>query len=370
MDLIVHIGKEKTGTTSLQEALYRNKEALASHGFHFLQCAGNKNNRKLAVYCLNPDTYDDYCTSHNIANLDDKKRFNDEFHSDFIEELNSLGHGIHTVLMSSEQLSTRLNTPAKIMRFHDLVSPHFARIKVLCYLREQCDAAISLYKTSLISGKTLEFDDFISTCHSKNSRFDYLAMINRWSSIFGRESIVLKIYNKEDFWDGDLVSDYFHSVTPDLVELVERKRPFLNTSIRPFGQALLLSLNRYWPKSTGNKRFGALRRRLMHAIVTSFPGRGFQATEEQYNVIYNSFLQSNKDLSKKYLGKNDALFEYLPPAGKSNRSRYCGFTISGYYKFTKQYIKAYSSLFKGIIEYCKFMIFHFLGIRISHSCKQ
>jgi len=364
MDLIVHIGTPKTGTTSIQEALFKNKEVLASHGFHFLQCAGKRNNRKLAVYCLGPDKYDNYCANHNITTSDDKKRFNEEFYSYFIEELDSLGPGIHTVLMSCEQLSSRLKTPADVKKIRDLVSPHFAGIKVLCYLREQCDAAHSLYTTSLRSGKKHEFDEFLSRCHPDNRRYNYLEMIDRWVSIFGRESIVVKLYNKKALLKGDLVSDYFQSVSPDLVTIVEKNETFLNTSICPFGQALLLSLNRYWPKVTGEKGSWPLRKQLMKAIENSFPGRGFLATEEQYDTIYNLFYRSNKDVNKKYRGKNDGLFGYLPPAGKSSRSRYRGFTFSGYYQFTKRYIDAYPSSFKGITEYSKFMIFHFFGIRI------
>ena len=350
MDLIVHIGTPKTGTTSIQEALFKNKEVLASHGFHFLQCAGERNNRKLAVYCLDPDTQDDYYILENITSIDEKKRFNDRFYSDFIEEMNSLGSGIHTVLMSS------------VRKFCDLVSPYFAGIKVLCYLREQCDAVSSLYTSAMKVGQRLTFDSFLSRYHPDNPRFNYFEMINRWALIFGRQSIVIKKYSKKELFEGDLVRDYFHSVYPDLVNIVEENRTYLNTSISPFGQALLLSLNHYLPKNKVIKHYRdklPLRGRLMRAIATSFSGRGLQATEEQYKAIYDSFYQSNKDLNNKYLGKNDKLFEYFPPVGKSDRSKCRGFTFWGYCKFTILYIYAYSSFFKGSIDYCKFMMFHF-----------
>ena len=218
------------------------------------------------------------------------------------------------------------------------------------------------------TGQIIEFDEFLSECHPDNRHYNYFEMINRWASIFGRQSIVVKTYSRKKLFEGDLVRDYFYSVSPDLIDVVEKNKTILNTSISPFGQALLLSLNYYLSKVTVGKRFGknlSLRKRLRQAIATSFPGRGLRATEEQYDQIYNSFYQSNKELNKKYLGKNDGLFEYLPPAGTSSRSRYCGFTFSGYCKFIIQCITAYSSLFKGITEYFKFMIFHFFRIKIT-----
>ncbi len=42
MNLIVHIGTPKTGTTTIQEMLFESREILKSKGFHFLQCAGKK----------------------------------------------------------------------------------------------------------------------------------------------------------------------------------------------------------------------------------------------------------------------------------------------------------------------------------------
>ncbi len=116
MNLIVHIGTPKTGTTTIQKMLFDNKQILKSKGLHFLQCAGPKNNRALPAYCSNDDKSDDFFRDQKILSRDEKTRFRDELRSGFYKELSSLGDGTHTVLTSSEQFSSRMTSDAEIRR--------------------------------------------------------------------------------------------------------------------------------------------------------------------------------------------------------------------------------------------------------------
>ncbi|AXT69661.1 hypothetical protein [Vibrio sp. dhg] len=66
MKLFLHIGTEKTGTTSIQESLYLNKVELISRGFYFVQSVGIKNNRDLPQVFINVNNKDDYFINKKI----------------------------------------------------------------------------------------------------------------------------------------------------------------------------------------------------------------------------------------------------------------------------------------------------------------
>ena len=60
MKAVIHIGTEKTGTTTLQEFLHLNRANLKNQGIAYLQSPGERNNRKLATYCMNHNNVDDH----------------------------------------------------------------------------------------------------------------------------------------------------------------------------------------------------------------------------------------------------------------------------------------------------------------------
>ena len=58
MDLILHIGAEKTGTTSIQASLYKNYKVLRDLGFHVANFLGEPNHKELAAYAQGPNSKD------------------------------------------------------------------------------------------------------------------------------------------------------------------------------------------------------------------------------------------------------------------------------------------------------------------------
>ena len=102
MKVIVHIGTEKTGTTSIQALLDRNREALSKHGFHVLRCAGKLNHRALPSFCARASRADDYLRNNAIDSDEKRESFRENLKQTFEAEISGLDSNIHTVLISSE----------------------------------------------------------------------------------------------------------------------------------------------------------------------------------------------------------------------------------------------------------------------------
>ena len=59
MKAVVHIGTEKTGTTSIQHYLFARRPELAAQGFHIADCLGEDNHIKLALLAYEDARCDD-----------------------------------------------------------------------------------------------------------------------------------------------------------------------------------------------------------------------------------------------------------------------------------------------------------------------
>ena len=73
MNLALHIGTEKTGTTLLQEWLYHNLDALGSQGYFLSTKIGKPCNRDIVAYFRSAP--DDFWNQPRFQSKADKDRF-------------------------------------------------------------------------------------------------------------------------------------------------------------------------------------------------------------------------------------------------------------------------------------------------------
>ena len=74
----LHIGLQKTGTTSLQQFLYDNNDKLKQKGFYYPNSLGHVNHIYLAASNQGPKKIDDIRRSLGVAGPEDAKRLRDE----------------------------------------------------------------------------------------------------------------------------------------------------------------------------------------------------------------------------------------------------------------------------------------------------
>lgn len=232
--------------------------------------------------------------------------------------------------------------------------------------------ASSNYSTQLRTGAVLRFEDYIEQCRPDSAIFNYYKMLDRWSAIFGEGNVTVRVFSRNAFVEEDFVCDFLASVSPKLINVVDKNVGLQNASMSAFAQQLVLSLNYLLPKYTDGEpktlsENAPLRRRLVRKIEVLFPGRGFTLSASEYQRIYDSFYKSNRAVNNKYRGHNCALFDFLPPSKRRMFPKLDGFSLVGMIKFTALYIRFYPSLFLGVVKYGEFVVFHCFGVRWSRS---
>ena len=275
MDLYLHIGMEKTGTTALQEAVYQNSEMLEEHNIGLFHNIGKPNNRDLVYYVNSVDLQDDFYTEKGLRTEAEVKHYFQGFEEKFDIRLTELaGRGISSVIISSEHFHSRLVKAEDAHRLYEFLRPRFSRIVVILYLRDQVSACKSLYSTALKFGHKTNARDFLNTMRDRYSYFDYGCLIERWSIAFGRENITVNIFHRSSLLGGSIITDFFSAIGhADVAEKMSFSKATSNESLGGVGEAVLKFTNSIFPAYVDGAYVGRkaiMGKILRKAIMTMF----------------------------------------------------------------------------------------------------
>ena len=170
--LILHIGRHKTGTSSIQHFLHHNREELKRHGVSY------------------PEPFDAVAAHHGLALALSEGRDIEPY----LGILRSLQPRDHTVLLSSEGFQ-RLS-PAEANR----LTAAFPTTAVV-YLREQFSYAWSAYVQRVFGGtESRLFTDSIKSAK-------YYKFLSGWSEACGG-NLSVRVYDRKKLVEGDVVADF------------------------------------------------------------------------------------------------------------------------------------------------------------------
>lgn len=127
LQIILHVGPHKTGSTSLQRNLYRHREALAARGIHFL---GRDGPYQHLYSCFMTDPLHNYRNKQSGQTLKQIKTRDAQVREELFAQLATLRG---TVILSSEFLC-KMNKE-EFIRIRDALS-HFGDVHCLYYYRE------------------------------------------------------------------------------------------------------------------------------------------------------------------------------------------------------------------------------------------
>lgn len=209
--IILHIGTEKTGTSTIQRFFHRNSEKLLADGILYPKTPYGPDapsHIALPVYARDESRVaGDMHGKFGIKDMYAEGMFRDELKAKFYEEFGT--NEFHTMVLSSEHLSSRLSEASELERLKDLLEP-MGQVEVLLYLRPQEELVASSYSTTIRLGSTLTFSKFIEKSIYEKY-YDYQSLCDLWAGGFGKENMQVRIFSKTTFAEGDLLSDFVKS---------------------------------------------------------------------------------------------------------------------------------------------------------------
>lgn len=308
MKAILHIGAEKTGSTTLQDFIQSNTETLAERDIVLLRSTGADSDRALATFAMSEELQDDHTRELGIEESEQRARWRHAVSRTLEAEMRTLPQETRCVLMSSEHLHSRLRSEADIVDLRELLDPWFSEFLIIAYLRRQDRLAVSWFSTYYKSGGTKH----LAERHRQQANFDphfyrYDELLGKWAAVFGAGSLRPRLFERSAFEGGNLLSDFL-SVSGiggrlEDFRTPERRNAALNTE----ALELLRQFNQQFPSRDNDataRHCFLLRLRLIEQLEASHSGSPQVATEAEARAFYAHFKEGNDRLARNWFQRN------------------------------------------------------------------
>lgn len=305
MKLVLHIGTEKTGTTSIQGWLETNRAALSRQRVFLSEVLDRPSNRALAHAFQ--DGVDHYFLPMGITTLDEVGAFRERLQKDLASEVEAAAKGHDRMVISSEQLQSRLLGAQEVERLAGFLREVFSEVTVVCYLRHQLEMRRSFYSTLVRMGHTGALEDFDADIDEAALYYNHLALVQRWEDAFGRDHLLLREYARTKLNDGDVVRDFVACALPDLDPAgLNHSRSAENSALSGAHLATYRAINRWLPYSDGrgglrkgNARAKRLARMVLDPLAPRLKRPAVSPREQVIGEgIVSRFAESNRRLSE------------------------------------------------------------------------
>ena len=295
MRAILHIGGEKTGSTSIQWLLEANRAALAAAGFGVPRGLGGSNHVALAAYAGREMMVRDL-----LGMLDEPQGLaglRAWLPARLAMLLGGQPAGIHTMLFSNEHCQSRLHTPEEVARLRDLLAPHFSQVVVLVYLRRQDQVVISSRNTSLRSHGRLPAAWF-PTEPGQLALLDHALLLLRWGQVFGAAALRPRLYQADE---ATHLQDFLDAIGAPPLPLNPPRR--LNRSLGPAAEAWLVGQGAggAWPLPGMAA--------LLKVLETEYPGPGARPARAEAARFLARFAASNQVVRDTWFADRPSLFD-------------------------------------------------------------
>ena len=239
----LHIGSEKTGTTSIQRYCAQNRDSLLADGFWYPNAGaweGANVHKRLSDAAL-------------VGDIPEESDLSIEFRDEYKAAAAS---GATRAIISSEFFHSRFRNEAAISRLKVFLARWFRTVRVVYYARRQDRLAASMHSTGIRGGHSTERSALSVFEKKRQYYFDHLAVCDLWAHVFGSENLICRIYERAKLENGDVIDD-FESVV-GLKHNSGRVREHANESLSLICMSVLLRLN-----ASRHRKNDSLRRKLV-----------------------------------------------------------------------------------------------------------
>jgi len=315
MRAYLHIGVEKTGTSSIQQFLRINRDDLKKAGLLFPRAPGAENHMALAAAAQNEEKRDDLRMIYGLDSPGKIREFRKELAEKLIAEADEAQCA--TVVFSGEHCSSRLTSAAEIELLWQMLRPLAQEIRVIVYLRRQDEFLCSTYSTDVKSGFAGPMT--LPSAELREHRYNYYPLLQRWNSVVGKANLTCRIYDRAALKDGDVVADFLQVLGMDYQK--DYRRPErVNESLDVNALEFLRLFNQSIPRFK-NEKPNVSRGNIVKLLQAASDGPAPALPDEELAHFMRHFRESNTRVALEYFGTlqadGDPLFGPLKSKGNS-----------------------------------------------------
>jgi hypothetical protein len=312
----VHIGAPKTGSSTIQEFLFLNTDALARQGFRFsrnVEGRGSQYEYPAAALARLDRLLPGYDEQLRYSSTD--LRVHKELGAAVEAELarKRAGWTEPVALFSSEHIHPWLRSVEEIRALDALFAQYFDSVRYILYIRNQEDLFISLYSELIKRGANTRLDEYLAQLLDS---LDHEPRIRLWIEAVGRDRFDLRLLDPTFLKDGDLLADFAAACGFTLDGLAIPPR--LNESLSAAAAECIRAMNERIPELRHDGIRNPLRTGVLDQIISMTPEDAprLALTEAQRARIRDRVGPGNEALRRDFFPERTSLFE-APKARES-----------------------------------------------------
>lgn len=290
---LLHIGTEKTGTTSVQHYLASNRRELRKQGV--IYPVGVKSSHsslwEFAALAQDEPWKQDTGRAFGITDATSQDRFADDLRQSLENEFSNHG-AASTLVISSEHFQSRLHREESIAKLKAFLDPWVESYEVVIFFRRQDRFALSLLSTLLKSAVQLPEVPATELLRITPRYYEYNMIFQRWMNIFGLEAMNAQIYKENHIPGNDIVAEFCRAAS---IPQLDVKPTQLNVSLNKKGFHFLRALNEIAPTIPGSLS-NQNRVDLVRAVSANFAGKYYPISRDEAQEFYNEYQLTNKNL--------------------------------------------------------------------------
>ena len=320
MKCFLHIGTEKTGTTTLQTFFNLNRNTILEKGFYNPINRDSLTNLKLAVAAYNIDRRDELTKYLGIVSNDDFVNFQQNTVDELKHKITKARkqHPNLELIFISEFFQSRLTDLEEIQRLRKILfSFGINDISITVYLRDPAEIANSLFSTGIKCGKIFEIPPppediyFNNVCNHKNTLINF-------ANVFGESNLRPKIFEKSELVNASIIDDFLDTIAiPASCNYIIPENK--NKALSLMGINITRRINKNISSFTQDKPIPQ-RSNIISYIEKHFTDSKYYMSKELFDNYDKVFKESNEWVRQKYFPHKKSLFtkKMIQPEYKSN----------------------------------------------------
>ena len=286
VELVVHMGTGKTGTSSIQELLHANGDRLMGRGILYPQTPGPRRHLGLTLFMQDADPHDVPTGRREFY------RSQEAFEQRLVSEVDRAG--VSRVVLSDEAVYA--SSAKALRRLRDLTDRLAHHVRLVVYLRRQDEHLVSRYQQVVKVGETRRLAERL--CLDLSDTYDYYARLRKHQRILEPDELVVRRFERAAFVDGSLYQDFLHAARLDVLEgdlePIEVQNESLDAESVEFLRLLnLLRVERpdLAPAFAGN-------RRLVPSLEARSSGPVLTLSDQELDAFMAQWEESNRQVAR------------------------------------------------------------------------
>jgi len=313
----LHVGTTKTGTSTIQSSLDKNRSILRVKGFQLLPNNIRKGNSDYTLalsQCKEENSYlfNKSLKMLGISNLKNKLEFNEQTeqkYSNFINKTNK------NIILTDEQFFSRsFKDEDCIQRTVEFLKSHNLNCKIIVYLRNQSSWILSDYIQNIKGGGILSLDQYVTKVLNDKSSYDLEKFINILENT--NLELIVRPYQRVLKKKWDIIKDFYKCLSiPKTLNSERFKKVKDKNIIRPSKKGIedIIIFNKNYRNKFNDKleSFRELQRimnNLSEQLASySVKEEPLEINRKSLDLIKSRFKEGNNRLINKYSHLKDFL---------------------------------------------------------------